>query len=221
MKPMKAKVFKKAAKRDIRLAKSLCASEAIGRLVPNQDIYCLTFGQFSLVDALVHILQQTGPARVDLSTWTAADAHLQKTADLITSAHITRFRMVIDRSFEGRQPGYCQNMRRKFGMDCIRSVRTHAKFFLVRNERWTVVARTSMNLNENPRLENIEISTDDRFGDFMESVVDEIFSEVDAGVNRSKELKLESLEQASPYRLVDAISLDEFKTISVTHELTK
>ena len=78
-----------------------------------------------------------------------------------------------------------------------------------------------MNLNENPRLENIEISTDDRFGDFMESVVDEIFSEVDAVVNRSKELKLESLEQASPYRLVDAISLDEFKTISVTHELTK
>ena len=118
---MKAKAYKKTAKRNCRLAKASSAAEAIGEIEKGTDTYILTFGQFSLIDALVHVLDQTGPADVDLSTWTAADAHLQRSAELIESAAIKRFRMIVDRSFETRQPGYCAHMRNM----CVRHGRVH------------------------------------------------------------------------------------------------
>lgn len=221
MKTPKPRVHKKPAARDIRLAKSLTASDAIGELKPRQDIYILTFGQFSLVDALVHILRQTGPANVDLSTWTAADAHLEKTRSLMESAEILRFRMVVDRSFESRQPEYVYHMRKLFGPECIRAVRTHAKFFVVSNDKWKVVARTSMNLNENPRLENIEISTDDSLADFLTQIVDEIFVEIPEGKNHSPMLELAAMEQASPYKMVQADFIRNAVIPETTHEIKK
>jgi hypothetical protein len=217
----KARVYKKSADRDIRFAKSLSAEEAIGELKPMQDVYILTFGQFSLVDALVHVLKQTGPANVDLSTWTAADAHLERTKALMDSADILRFRMIVDRSFESRQPEYVYHMQKLFGVACIRAIRTHAKFFVVSNDRWKVVARTSMNLNENPRLENIEISTDPAFADFLTDVVDGIFSEIEEGKNFSPMPELAAIEQASPFKLVQADFIKNTLIPSATHELKK
>lgn len=221
MKTVKPRVHKKRADREMRLAKSLAAADAIGELRPFQDVYILTFGQFSLVDALVHILSQTGPANVDLSTWTAADAHLEKTKSLIESADILRFRMIVDRSFESRQPEYVYHMRKLFGAECTRAVRTHAKFFVVTNDNWKVVARTSMNLNENPRLENIEISTDESLAEFMTQIVDEIFAEVPEGKNHSPMLELASIEQASPYKMVEADFIRKAVIPETTHEIKK
>jgi hypothetical protein len=221
MKTQKAVTYKKPANRSIRLAKSLSAAEAIGELKQQQDTYILTFGQFSLVDALVHVLSQTGPANVDLSTWTAADAHLERTKALMDSADILRYRMIVDRSFESRQPQYVYHMRKLFGFQCIRAVRTHAKFFVVSNAKWRVAARTSMNLNENPRLENIEISTDPGLADFLIQVVDEIFHEVCDGENRSPMVDLEAMEQASPYKLVQAGFIKDAAVPFVTHEIKK
>jgi hypothetical protein len=218
----KAATFKKPANREIRLAKTRAAAEAIGELQNKQDIYILTFGQFSLIDALIHVLEQTGPANVDLSTWTAADAHLEKTKSLMESAAIERFRMVVDRSFETRQPEYVFHMRKLFGSDCIRAVRTHAKFFIVSNDQWKVVARTSMNLNENPRLENIEISTDAALADFMTRVVDEIFCEVAPDKNHSPMLQLGGIAQhPSPYSEVAAGVIEGANAAKFTHEITK
>lgn len=217
----KPRVFKKSADREIRIAKSLSAEESIGELKPMQDVYILTFGQFSLVDALVHVLKQTGPANVDLSTWTAADAHLERTRALMDSADILRFRMIVDRSFESRQPEYVYHMQKLFGPSCIRAVRTHAKFFVVTNDRWRVVARTSMNLNENPRLENIEISTDPLLAKFLTDVVDGIFLEVGEGKNFSPMLELAAMEQASPYKPVKADFIKDTVVPFVTHEIKK
>jgi len=72
----KPKSHTKTAKRDIRMARASTAREAIGHIEKQTDKFILTFGQFSLIDALVVLLDQTGPATVDISTWTAADAHL-------------------------------------------------------------------------------------------------------------------------------------------------
>jgi hypothetical protein len=216
-----AKVTKKPAQREIRLAKTLNAANAIGELKLMQDVYILTFGQFSLIDSLIHILEQTGPADVALSTWTAADAHLEQAKAMMESASIRSFRMVIDRSFETRQPGYVYHMRKLFGVDCIRAIRTHAKFFVISNEKWKVVARTSMNLNENPRLETIEISTDPALADFLLAVVDEIFNEVPAEKNHSPMLELAALEEASPFKMVAAEFIRDAAIPETTHEIKK
>ena len=167
--------------RSIRTAKYGAARDAIGGLVSGCEIYVLTYGQFSLIDALVALLDQTGPADVDLATWTAASADLRTMARLLEGAQIARMRYLVDGSFLTRQPKYCEDMRRLFGPDCIRTTKMHGKFATIRNAEWTLAVRTSMNLNPNPRLENIEISDDPALCGFLTTVVDEIYGEQAAG----------------------------------------
>jgi hypothetical protein len=220
----KAVAFRKAnAEREMRLAKASSAAEAIGTLAKGQDVFVLTFGQFSLIDALVAILDQTGPADVTISTWTAADAHLQRSAELIESAAIRSFRMIVDRFFETRQPAYCFQLRRLFGQDSIRAIRTHAKFMLIRNESWDLVVRTSMNLNENPRLENIEISESGPFADWFQAIADAVFDEVAVGEKRSKLLDFPELPDDFPFREIDApqIPRENLHEAKTTHTVKK
>lgn len=216
---MKPKSHRKPATRVIRAAKVATAAEAIGELEKNSDTFILTYGQFSLIDALVAILDQTGPADVVISTWTAADAHLERSRYLLESASIRSLRWIVDRSFESRQPEYCYHMRQLFGSDCIRAIRTHAKFMLVRNERWNVAVRTSMNLNENPRLENLEVSEDRGLADFFQAIADDLFSEVAEGENRSELPELQSVPEAAKLQEVraDVIDRDQLKEVKTTH----
>jgi hypothetical protein len=167
--------------RDVRAAKTGNAREAIGQLGPGCEVYVLTFGQFSLIDAMVAILEQTGPADVVMSTWTAAQADLRRSRELMRSAQIRSLRLMVDRSFLTRQPEYCASMRELFGDASIRTLRSHAKFLAIRNDRWNIAVRTSMNLNENPRLENIEISDDAGLCSFLWQVADDVFEEQPAG----------------------------------------
>lgn len=168
--------------RIIRTAKEGSAREAIGTLRPGCEILVLTFGQFSLIDGIVTILKQTGPADVVLSTWTAGDTDLTTAANLLESAAITRLRMIVDRSFITRQPGYCAKMRQLFGDECIRTMRSHAKFAVIRNDQWAIAVRTSMNLNTNPRLEQMEISDDPGLADFFTTLADDLWQEQSPGV---------------------------------------
>lgn len=167
--------------RTLRTAKVGTAAEAIGTLTPGAELYILTFGQFSLIDALVALLEQTGPADVIVSTWTAAAADLTTSAALLERANLRSLRFLVDRSFIARQPAYCATMRRLFGDECIRTARSHCKFITVRNERWSLAVRTSMNLNFNPRMENLEVSDDPDLCAFLEAVVEEIYQEQDPG----------------------------------------
>lgn len=175
-------ILRPPAKRRIRTAKTGSARSAIGELVHGHEVYILTYGQFSLIDALVAIVDQTGPADVTLSTWTAAAADLAIAARLMETSKIRSLRFIVDRSFLTRQPDYCRRMRELFGDECIRTTRSHAKFIAIRNEAWNIAVRTSMNLNENPRLENIEISDDPALCAFLWSIGDDLWSEQPAAV---------------------------------------
>ena len=203
------------------MSKRTSADDAIGKLEKNCDLFILTYGQFSLIDAMMSILDQTGPAHISISTWTAAHAHLDRSAELFESAEILSFRMIVDRSFKTRQPKYYQHMINLFGVESIRQIRTHAKFMVIKNDDWNIVVRTSMNLNENPRLENIEISDNKDFADFFGKIVDDIFIEVKPDELKSEMLELASIEEASPFKPVRAnpikrSSLNEPKT---THQI--
>ena len=96
---------------------------------------------------------------------------------MLESKMILSLRFIVERSFLTRQPAYCERMRELFGDGSIRTCRTHAKFMTVKNSKWNCAIRTSMNLNENPRLENIEISDDPALCGFLCAVVDELFCE--------------------------------------------
>lgn len=150
------------------------------------ETYCLTFGQFSMMDAVEALLEKTGPADVVIATWTAGSADLSRSAESLNNGRIRSLRFIVDCSFGQRQPGYLAQVRRLFGDDAIRSTRTHAKFAVITNDEWSVAVRTSMNLNENPRLESIEVSDDPELARFLLRVTDELFAEEKAGDFRTK-----------------------------------
>ena len=216
------KTFKTSNKyKKIRACKKGTASQAIGVIEKGTDTFCLTYGQFSLIDALLAVLDQTGPAHVVVSTWTAAHADLTRSAELLETAEILSFKLIVDRSFHSRQPEYYQHMLQLFGTDSIRAIRTHAKFITIRNEKFDIVVRTSMNLNSNPRLENIEVSENKDFAEFFEAIANDIFAEVSPGEMRSDQLQLESIMEDDFFNPIKAypIKRKSVKEATYTYEL--
>jgi len=187
--------------REVRATKFSNADAAIGDLRPGMEVFILTFGQFSLIDAVAALLRKTGPAEVVLSTWTAGNTDLTTAAKLLEDAKVTSFRMLVDRSFLTRQPGYCRRMLELFGEDCIRTWRAHAKFAVIRNETWNLAVRTSMNLNTNPRIENLEVSDDPGLAGFLADICDEHFKEQAPGELEGELPKLERVEFADKPQL--------------------
>lgn len=177
---------RKTPARRPRLSKVTNARDALADFGRGVETYCLTFGQFSLMDAIEAVLEKTGPADVALSTWTAGGADLSRSAEHLHNGNIRSLRFVADCSFGQRQPGYLAKLRELFGDEAIRTTRTHAKFAVLTNDEWSVAIRTSMNLNENPRLESIEVSDDPSLAAFLLQVVDEIFADEVAGDFRTK-----------------------------------
>jgi hypothetical protein len=221
---MKPATYKKSNKdKKMRVCKLGSAKLAVGKIEKNTDTFILTYGQFSLIDGLMAILDQTGPAHISISTWTAAHAHLDKSAELLANSNILSFRMIVDRSFKTRQPKYFNHMIELFGSDSIREMRTHAKYLVITNDEWNIVVRTSMNLNENPRLENIEISENKDFADFFLSITDNIFHEIEPGKSYSPLPDLNDLPENPKFKTVsgnfmERSSLQEAK---YTHEFKK
>ncbi|MDD5596909.1 MAG: hypothetical protein PHV82_03125 [Victivallaceae bacterium] len=150
------------------------AAECVGELSHGCEKFGLTQGQFSFFDILETILNVSGPANVVIATWTAAGAETARAKEFLKNGAISSIKWIVDRSFASRQPEYCQILVDNFG-DCIRTIRTHAKFLLIYNDEWNFVIRTSMNLNSNPRIENFEISEDKDFCNYLLKFVDEVF----------------------------------------------
>jgi hypothetical protein len=216
-----ARSIKTTANREIRIAKRAKASDAIGTIKKGTDTFILTFGQFSLIDALVAILDQVGQAEVTICTWTAAHADLTRSAGLMESAQISRLRMIVDGSFETRKPEYCAHMRQIFGDDCIRAIKTHAKFLLIRSATHDIVVRTSMNLNENPRMESLEVSEDLQLAEFFETITEEIFAERPAGNFRQVMPKLDGAQESFSFPEVEAgiIKREDLNEPATSHAL--
>ena len=162
-------------KRRIAFNETEQAAQAIGTLEHGCEIFGLTKGQFSISDVIQHCLTQTGPATVDIATWTAALGDIKRAENLLRDGRITRIRFMVDPSFKSRKPEFCKALVETFGDGCIRTVNSHAKFAIIRNAEWDLAIRTSMNLNPNPRLENFEISDDRDLAQFFTDIVDQVF----------------------------------------------
>ena len=159
---------------DMRRKKS--AADAISELERDGvELYGLTKGQFSLTDMIEAIIEKTGPAQLDISTWTAAQTDVGRMLDFLESERVTGCRWLVDISFVRRCPSLVASIRQKFGIGSIRVTKTHAKFVTIRNDGWQVALRSSMNLNQNPRLESFEVGHDPALCGFLTKVFDDVF----------------------------------------------
>lgn len=161
-----------------RLTRGETASQALGTIVPGEDIFGFTKGQFSLLELLAIINDQHGPFHLTVSTWTAANAELDHAFAFLEASKLLSARFILDFTFQRRQPAIAQKIRETFGAHNIRVTRNHAKFALLWNDRHKLTVKTSMNLNVNPRFENFELNWDPDLFAFLEAIADELFEDV-------------------------------------------
>ena len=164
---------KRAVRRTLTVAN---AAAALGPIERGMELYALAKGDYSLIDIIEHCLDATGPADVTISTWTAAGADLEFAMGFVLDGRVRAARWLVDFSFPQRQPAYFALLVDRFGAEAVRATANHAKFVTIRNDEWNLVLRTSMNLNLNRRLENVEISDDGEMADYLGAVVDELFA---------------------------------------------
>jgi hypothetical protein len=160
---------------DQRRAQS--AADAIAGLERDgTELIGLTRGQFSLSDLIEAILDKTGPANLSISTWTAAHSSVATMLQLLQSGRITSCRWLVDVTFVRRVPQLVAQIRKDFSDDAIRVTKTHAKFATIANESWQVAIRSSMNLNQNPRMESYEIGHDPELCAWLEQVLSDVWA---------------------------------------------
>ncbi|MFQ5535466.1 MAG: hypothetical protein ACE5EM_11665 [Sphingomonadales bacterium] len=180
---------RKSAKRVFRKSGTAGAAAMIGRLEGGDEICGLTNGQFSLVDIVEHVLAETGPADVAIATWTMGIYDAERAYGFVRNNNIRRMRFVVDPSMFSRRPELASIIVRAFGVEAFRGVNSHAKFATVRSDRLAVCIRSSMNLNENRRIESFDLSCCNQTTQFFEEQVDLIWRKVPAE-NRSQEAGL-------------------------------
>lgn len=145
------------SKKEIKYCRRESAIEAIGQLTPNIERYIFSKGQFSVIEALYALTDQTGPVHSIISTWTAHGTDIAEAHAFLQSGRLLSTRWLVDFTFSRRKPAFCGQLRTLFGLDAIRVTQTHAKFIVLWNDSWNLVLFTSANLNTNPRNENFLI----------------------------------------------------------------
>jgi hypothetical protein len=153
------------------------AAEAIGPIQPEMSLFAITRGQFSLIDAILHTMQQIGPSHVSVWTWVIAEYEVDALNSLLIRQELLSGRLVIDvtasKPTMKRQP-VVEDWRRKFGQDSVRICKNHAKIARVWNDQFRVLIRGSMNLNFNPRFENMDVTEGGEDFDLVERIESEL-----------------------------------------------
>ena len=121
----------------------------------------LSDGTWSLIDLLGATARITGPStHLDLAVWTASGDHGARLDSLLRSGALASVRLIVDRSFQSRQPKNCATVRRLFGDDALRVWSCHAKFAVFTGGEFDVLCMFSANLNKNKRIENFTLWAD-------------------------------------------------------------
>jgi len=134
------------------------AAECIGQIEPGLSLFAVTRGQFSMIDAILACLDQTGPADLSLWTWTVAEYEVECMERLQNDGRVTGGTLVIDHGARYKNAGLIDRWRDKYGADSVRYVLNHAKIATIRSAGYKLLLRGSMNLNYNPRFEQFDIT---------------------------------------------------------------
>lgn len=163
------------------------------------SLFAVTRGQWSMIDAILHCLSQTGPASISVWTWTIADYEIDAMEGLMVRREITSGRLVIDMSADRRNAMMIDRWRGRFGADSVRICKNHAKIARVSNDRFRLLLRGSMNLNFNPRFEQFDLTEGGEDFDLVKRIEEELpvlpreYSNAEAeaasGVSRAWEAK--------------------------------
>jgi len=186
------------------------AAECIGDIYPGKRLFAVTRGQWSMIDAILHCLDQVGLARVTVWTWTIAEYEVQVFERLMLDDRITGALLVIDYSARNKNGRILHRWRNRFGDSSVKSTVNHAKIATIETESGIkLLLRGSMNLNFNPRFEQFDMSEGcDGF-----ELVREIENELPVLPERASSTEIYSAAKVG--QAFDTQALDMFRNIKV------
>lgn len=134
------------------------AADCIGTLEPGAALFAITRGQFSMIDATLACLDQTGPADISLWTWTVAEYEIECLERLRNDGRVRNALMVIDHGARNKNAALIKQWKSTFGPESVRYVVNHSKIVTIQSEHFRLLLRGSMNLNFNPRFEQFDLT---------------------------------------------------------------
>jgi hypothetical protein len=129
-----------------------------------------------MIDIAAAALDVTGPAEIALWTWCIAEYEVEAFSMFFADRRVSALRVVMDWAGAQRDMPLLADLQERFGVDCIRVTKNHAKIVTIATEcGWRVTIRGSMNLNANPRFEQFDISDDAAVFDPVDEVMEELW----------------------------------------------
>jgi hypothetical protein len=173
------------------------AAETIGPIARGMSLFAVTRGQFSMIDMIQHCLNEIGGGEVSVWTWTIADYEIEAMESLLVREEIAGGTLIIDASADRRNQVMINRWRDRFGEDRVKVCKNHAKIARVWNTSYRLLLRGSMNLNFNPRFEQLDLSEGGEEFELVRKIEEELqvlprkYSNADVesvtGVNRAFE----------------------------------
>lgn len=151
--------------------------EVIGKLEKGKSIHYATCGEWSMHDLLFHILEQTGPAEVWLTTWSGSENAFRQIIEKIKDKTITKLSCLFDWRLKVRRPEVFELA--KFNISDIKMSSCHAKVTVIQNQDWHIAVITSANYTNNPRIEAGVISCDKSAAEFHKSWIEQEIQNAD------------------------------------------
>lgn len=158
--------------------KTLCSnleqllSDSFGQLEQGRDIHFYSFGNFNLVRLLMHLLRQTGPAHLFMTSYSFSMRSIEQLQNRLESRQLLSFRLIVDHRVKSMSPKPFQMLSTAFNYRCLP---IHAKVALLWNQQWTLSVITSQNATDNPKMERGVIQTDPVVFDFDLKVLENAF----------------------------------------------
>ncbi len=156
------------------LVKLLRQPSQLGEATPGIAKHFYSNGAFNLIQLVVYLLSQTGPAHVFLSTYSISIESLTVLRRLREKNQIIDIKFLIDNRVKSISPIPFELLSVSFPGQ-FRSCALHAKVALIWNERWNISVVGSQNATHNPKLERGVIHTDPRIWEFDFTMLSDAF----------------------------------------------
>jgi len=147
------------------ITEKLIHPDSLGPIVPGMNKHYYSSGAFDLIQLILYVLSQTGPAHVFMSSYSISQDSISMLKKKSDSGDILSIRFLIDNRVRSISPKPFDFLVTSFS-DSYRCCALHAKVALIWNERYHIDIVGSQNATHNPKLERGILHTDREIFDF-------------------------------------------------------
>ena len=156
------------------ISEILAKPKQLGELCQGMDKHFFSDGAFNLIQLLLYVLRQTGPAHVFISTYSIAEDSIATLQRYCDNGKILSIRFLIDNRVRTISPKPFARLAATFPEN-YRCLALHAKVVLVWNDEWHISIVGSQNATHNPKLERGIIHTGEEVWNFDKTILEDEF----------------------------------------------